>query len=126
MAEDSCCRDQHTYNKTNQQLKEVFIGHWYELEKTREIALKIRDGIKKINPLIQQNTQVICPYCKHVCCISEHGYYKYEDLVYIHALGLKPPDYEFGRNDTDSCQFLSENGCALARSFRPSGCNWHF
>jgi hypothetical protein len=126
MFKDSFCRDQNTYNQITRHLEEVFHNYWHELQKVRELALKIKTGIESINPLIQQNTQKICPDCKDVCCISKHGYYNYEDLVYIHALGLKPPDYEFGRSDPEPCQFLSEKGCSLERPFRPSGCNWYF
>jgi hypothetical protein len=126
MFEDSCCRDRNTYNKITRHLEEVFHNHWHELQKVRELALKIKTGIERVNPLIQQNTQKICPDCKDVCCISKHGYYNYEDLVYIHALGLKPPDCEFGRSDPEPCQFLSQKGCTLERPFRPSGCNWYF
>ena len=126
MVWDLNCRDQNTYNQAIHHLEESFHKHGHELQKVKELASKIKDGIERISPFIQQNTQTVCPDCKDVCCINKHGYYNYEDLVYIHALGLGPPDCEFGRKDSDPCQFLSENGCSLERLFRPSGCNWYF
>jgi hypothetical protein len=107
-------------------LKEIFRNNSQELQNVRDSAKKIRDGIEKISPFIQQNTGTVCPKCKEVCCIRKHGYYNYEDLVYLHALGLKPPEYELGGEDSDPCPFLSESGCSLERPFRPSGCNWYF
>lgn len=120
------CRDQNTYNRAIHQLEEILQKHGHKLQKVKELALNIKDGIERISPFIQQNTQVVCPDCKDVCCINKHGYYNYEDLIYISALGLKPSPYEFRRKDSDPCQFLTENGCSMERSFRPSGCNWYF
>ncbi len=120
------CRNRNTYNHTIKHLEESFLKHGHRLQKVKELALQIKDRIEKISPFIQQTTRTVCPDCKDVCCISKHGYYNHEDLIYIHALDLKPPDYEFGRKDSEPCQFLSESGCSLDRPFRPSGCNWYF
>jgi hypothetical protein len=47
-------------------------------------------------------------------------------LIYIYALGLKPPVYEEKIEDTEPCQFLSQNGCVIERALRPFRCNWYF
>ncbi len=120
------CRDRNIYNQAINRIEEVFQNNGNQLQKVNKLAQRIKHGINKVSPFIQQITQTVCPQCKDVCCISKHGYYNYEDLVYIHALGLKPPAYEFGRNDSDPCQFLSEKGCIMERATRPSGCNWYF
>lgn len=119
-------RVQNTYNQIILDLEKIFSRHRHGLERVKELAQKIQYGIERISPFIQQTTQMVCPYCKDVCCISKHGYYNFEDLVYLYALGSKPPHYEFGRKDSDPCQYLSENGCSMERSRRPSGCNWYF
>jgi hypothetical protein len=106
-------------------IEEIFHEQGHKLQRVKELAQKIKNGINKINLFIQQSTEVVCPNCSDVCCIHKHGCYKYEDLVYIHALGLKPPDYDFKKKDTTPCQFLSEKGCIMDRSVRPSGCNWY-
>jgi hypothetical protein len=123
---DIRCRDQNIYNQAIQYLGETFHKHGLKLQKVKGLALNIKDRIERISPFIQQTTQTVCPDCRDVCCIHKHGYYNYEDLIYIHALSLKPPVYEFGRRDSDPCQFLTENGCSMERPFRPSGCNWYF
>ena len=92
----------------------------------RQLARKIQEGFENISPLIQQNTERICPECRNVCCISKHGYFLFEDLIYLYAIGRRPADCEFGKNETDPCQFLSHNGCSIERPFRPSGCTWYF
>lgn len=120
------CRDRSIYNQAINRLEEIFQNNSNQLQKVNELAQRIKHGINKVSPFIQEFTQIVCPQCKDVCCISKHGYYNYEDLVYIHALGLKPPVFEFGRKDSDPCQFLSEKGCIMERSIRPSGCNWYF
>jgi len=120
------CRDQLTYSQVIHFLQKTFSGHEDELIKIKNLAQKIREGIEKISPFIQQATRSVCPRCKDVCCISKHGYYTAEDLMYLTALGLKSPHMIFGRNDTDPCQYLFEHGCSMERSRRPLGCTWYF
>jgi hypothetical protein len=120
------CRDRKEYNQTILHVEEVFRRHSCELDKVRKLAVDIRAGIEKISPFIQSATAVICPSCTNVCCISKHGYFNYEDIIYLSALGLKPPAFETARNDTDPCRFLIDTGCSMERSVRPSGCNWYF
>lgn len=123
---DYACRDPLTYNHTILFLEKIFSSHEDELKKIKNLAQKIREGIENISPFIEQATRSVCPRCKDVCCIIKHGYYTYEDLIYLFALGLESPHVIFGRNDTDPCQYLLENGCSIDRSRRPSGCNWYF
>jgi len=120
------CKDPLIYARVNRHLEESFQKNARNYLKVRKLAQKIRDGFEKISPIIQQNTEKVCPKCSDVCCISKHGYYIFEDLVYLYALGLKPPDFEFGKNETDPCQFLAHHGCSIERPFRPSGCTWYF
>jgi hypothetical protein len=126
MPEHPDCRDHDVYHETNFFLENIFSSNRDHRQKVRLLAEKIKKGIEKINFFVQQGTSNVCPGCKDVCCISKHGYYNFEDLVYLHALGLKPPALEFGKNDSEPCQFLTQNGCSLERPFRPSGCNWYF
>jgi hypothetical protein len=120
------CRDQDVYHKTNLFLGDFLNSNRDNLQKVRLLAERVKEGIEKINFFVQQATAGVCPECKDVCCISKHGYYNYEDLVYLHVLGLKPPAPDFGRDDSDPCQFLTAGGCSLERPLRPSGCNWYF
>lgn len=108
-------------------LLEIFLSaHHGELAHVKDLARIIKNRIDAIDFFIQQNTSVVCPNCEKVCCINRHGYDDYEDLIYIHALGLKPPIYKEGVSDTDPCQFLSELGCTIERAIRPFRCNWYF
>jgi hypothetical protein len=126
MADYPDCRNPETRNIVTLQLAEILHHSSRTSRKVKEIARRIRAGIEKISPFIQQATGTVCPKCEDVCCISKHGYHNFEDLVYIHALGLKATHHESGRADSDPCQFLSENGCSMDRTVRPSGCNWYF
>ena len=114
------------YSKTFLLLEDTFLHRARELREVRELAHTIRIAFEKISPLIQRTTGTVCPNCTDVCCISKHGFYNYEDLIYLFALGLRPPPIDLHRNDRDPCQFLSEGGCSIERSIRPSGCNWYF
>jgi hypothetical protein len=114
------------WNEAIELLKTFSSEHAYELSHVQDLARIIRFRINEIDAFIQQNTAMVCPHCERVCCINRHGYYDYEDLIYIHAMGLKPPTYKEGISDTDPCQFLSEYGCSIERSLRPFRCNWYF
>lgn len=107
-------------------IEEVFVKQSHKLERVKQLAQKVKEGIEKIDTFIQQSTEAICPHCASVCCINKHGYHNSEDLIYIYALGVKMPDYNFSRDDAASCQFLFDKGCVMPRSVRPSGCNWYF
>ena len=107
-------------------MKEVFSKQSHKLQKVKELAKKVNEGIERIHPFIQQSTEIICPRCTNVCCINKHGYHNYEDIIYTYAIDLKLPVYDFDRDDSTPCQFLSERGCVMSRSVRPSGCNWYF
>ena len=106
-------------------IEEFLKNHKKDLSRVIELSLKVKKGIEAIDPFIQQNTSIVCPKCEKVCCINRHAYYNSEDLIYIYALGLKPREYKHV-DEKDPCQFLSEKGCILERSLRPSGCNWYF
>jgi hypothetical protein len=114
------------YDQTFLLLEEFFLNNGHELQEVKGLARKIKITFEKISPLIQQTTRTECPHCAEVCCIGKHGFYNYEDLVYLCALGLKPPSIGPARNAFDPCRFLTENGCSMERSVRPSGCNWYF
>ena len=125
MSENPNCRDQTVYYQTVSGIEKFFQTKSVQLLHIRELAENISRKIADISPFIQRATQSTCPACEDVCCISKHGYYNFEDLVYVHALGLKPPPPDFGRKDTDPCRFLTSHGCSIERHLRPSGCNWY-
>jgi hypothetical protein len=125
-SEEYNCRDPLMYHQILLLLEKAFSVHRHELENVIRLGKNIRKGIERLDPFIQQANQFVCRRCTSVCCISKHGYYNREDLIYLSALGLKPPHVIFGLNDTDPCQYLLEDGCSLERWKRPLGCNWYF
>lgn len=112
-------------NKPQYHIEEFFKNNKKNLGNVIELSLKVKEGIEAIDPFIDQNTSIVCPECENVCCINRHAYYNAEDLIYIYALGITPHEYK-PVADKKPCQFLSEEGCRLERSIRPSGCNWYF
>jgi hypothetical protein len=114
------------WSKTVSFLNRLYASFTHEFENTRDTARIVAEKINDIDGFIQKHTAEVCPDCRQVCCINKHGYYDYEDLIYIHALGLTPPVYKEGLKDTEPCQFLSDRGCVIERSVRPFRCNWYF
>ncbi|NWF51641.1 MAG: hypothetical protein HXY47_00990 [Nitrospirae bacterium] len=125
-SEEDLHLSENLYYRTLDSIKEIFDSDHIKLQKIKILAQRIKEGIENISPFIQHSTEIICPRCTNICCINKHGYYSYEDLIYVNALGLEPPGYDFTRDDSAPCQFLSGKGCIMDRSMRPSGCNWYF
>jgi hypothetical protein len=125
-AQEAIYKNPMLFHQHVRQMKEVFSKQSHKLQKVKELAKKVKERIEKIDPFIQQSTEAVCPRCTNVCCINKHGYHNSEDLIYMYALGLKLPDYTFNKDDSTPCQFLSDKGCVMPRSVRPSGCNWYF
>ncbi|MFA5353820.1 MAG: hypothetical protein WC291_06290 [Thermodesulfovibrionales bacterium] len=96
------------------------------LRDVKYLAYQVKKLTEEIDPLIQEFTSAVCPSCREVCCINRHGYYALDDLIYICGLGLEPPQYREGVEDTAPCQFLGQGGCVFERSVRPFRCNWYF
>lgn len=107
-------------------IKGLFHEHGASLSEVVRLAFLVREHIVKVSPFIERAVQCICPSCDDVCCTAGHGYFSFEDIVYLNALGLIPPQSHFGRPDSEPCQFHSAKGCSLMRDVRPSGCNWYF
>jgi len=118
--------DRQRWHEALSLLRYLFSHHNSDLCEMNRLAMALRQNIDAVDHFIQQNTAQVCPDCQKVCCINKHGYYDYQDLIYIVSLGLMPPLYRQGIVDTAPCQFLSQCGCVIERSIRPFRCNWHF
>jgi hypothetical protein len=118
--------DREIWDGVNTFLDQFFTEQRDELTGVVSYARTLSARMAEVSSFIQQNTSVVCPGCEKVCCVNRHGYYDHPDLIYIHALGLRHPEYREGMADMDPCQFLSVSGCTLKRSVRPFRCNWYF
>lgn len=97
-----------------------------ELDGVRRRAREVAEGISAVDAFLQENTAAVCPSCRKVCCANRHAYYDYEDLIYIYALGRRPPPYAERRGDAEPCQFIGAAGCSVPRPLRPFRCTWYF
>jgi len=118
---------------TSEELREVYRGIRFifesyprEAENIRCLALEVKTGIEAIDPLIQEMTSEVCPYCKSSICTNLNGRFDWCDLIYLAALGLELPPFRDGLRDEEPCQFLAERGCILTRTMRPHRCNWWY
>jgi hypothetical protein len=105
--------DRGKWNEAVSLLRDFFSHHKSDRSEMNRLAMALKGQIDAVDHFIQLNTAQVCPDCQKVCCINRHGYYDYQDLIYITALGLTPPLYGEGIVDTAPCQFLSEYGCAI-------------
>ena len=91
-----------------------------------KILSEIKEAFNCISPYIQRHTAEVCPSCPSVCCVNRHSYYDKDDMVFIHALGLKGNGCKADSEDSEPCRFLQEDGCSLPRYMRPFRCTWYF
>ncbi len=92
----------------------------------RQIALKVRERMEELSPLIEHFTSEVCPECRDVCCKQKHGIPDKEDRHLFFLLNSQPPELDTKRAPDDYCQFLSDRGCILPRWQRPFRCTWYF
>ena len=107
------------------QIEQIFVDHPGELRIVVDLSNQIKGQIETLDPFIQKNTLTVCSKCEECCCIDRYSYYNCDDLIYIMALDLAPQKLQNG-DDSGPCFFLTDKGCSLDRTVRPSGCNWYF
>ncbi|MCX7793882.1 MAG: hypothetical protein N2257_05705 [Thermodesulfovibrionales bacterium] len=92
---------------------------------SKEIAVRLKELLIEISPLIEEYTSYICPLCQDVCCKQKHAIPEEKDLIYMKLTGI--PEYTLdGRGPEENCQFLGEKGCIKPRWQRPLRCTWYF
>ncbi len=89
------------------------------------LALRLKELLEEVSPLIEGYTSEVCPRCRDVCCRQRHASYEEDDLRYISALGL-PLQGAAGRDPDEPCEHLSDRGCRRPRWLRPFRCTWYF
>ena len=92
----------------------------------KEAASRIARLLEEIDPLILEDTALVCPRCTEVCCISRHGRYAFDDLVFLTALGKKIAVDGNCLPWHMPCHYLGSGGCVLPRVMRPYRCTWYF
>jgi hypothetical protein len=111
--------------RTPERIRDIFAHRRGEMARADKLSRHIRDRIEGVSDFIEENSSAACSDCPSPCCIEKYSRYTCDDLVYIYSLGLKPERREH-MAPNEPCHFLKEDGCALDRTVRPMGCNWHF
>ncbi len=93
---------------------------------TSSSAIKMKELLVEISPLIEEFTATVCPGCRVICCRQRHGIMNELDARYCAALEVPVPRYDPGRLHDGPCQFLGEQGCASPRWLRPWRCTAYF
>ncbi len=112
--------------RTVEEIKTFFREHQGEMEEVNAKALQFKQAFAEIDPLIQEYTAKVCPYCGNVCCCNKHGFPEFADVVAIIAMVGKLPEYDLSVDERAMCQFMGERGCTLPRIQRPYRCTWYF
>jgi hypothetical protein len=104
----------------------LFSKYGDDLEEVTVLAEDVSAAVEAAGAFIERHTSVVCPECRQVCCINRHAYHDLNDIIFICALGERPPVYKIAAEDTEPCQFLGKRGCRVRRPLRPHRCNWYF
>lgn len=94
-------------------------------EHLRVLALDIARGIRSLDPLYDKFCVFSYPRCQDVCCRWATVFYHITDLLFIHALGEKPPPHQTRTSSGGPCLYLGHEGCSLSRVRRPYRCTWY-
>lgn len=119
-------RDEKQFNDQIQELKKYFRSNENALIEVFKKGDELKEIFIEMDPMLQELTQKICPYCGNVCCANRHGLPEFADIVAFLAMKEEPPTYKLNVDLRAICQFLSKKGCILPRYRRPYRCTWYF
>ena len=113
------------WKASNRSLGSWIECRWNELSQARKIAREIRRQLESIFPLLDEISEVTCPWCPDPCCIVNKVWIDFEDLLFLHLLDLPIPPAQLDTGDGQTCRYLSHRGCRLPRLIRPWACTLH-
>ncbi len=119
-------RDEAAFWRDIERLKKFFQNYREELQGVFKKGAELKAAFLELDPLVEELTNKICPYCGTVCCANRHGFPEFADIVSMLAMEEEIPKYDLGVDERDLCQFLSRSGCILPRYRRPYRCTWYF
>ncbi len=119
-------RDEEAFWRGIAEIEDFFRSYSEELAPVFSKVPRLKAAFDRLDPLIQEYTSKVCPYCGTVCCANKFGFPEFGDVVVFLAMGLKIPRYDLHVDHEAICQFIGEKGCVLARPNRPYRCTWYF
>lgn len=118
--------DEKSYRTACCQVKLFFEGHERQLSRIYSMGKEIEGCYNTLRPFFHDYTEAICHCCATPCCVNRHGFPDFDDLVLFNSMRIKIPEYNFNVIDTNTCQFLTKDGCMLPRCSRSYRCTWYF
>ncbi len=119
-------KDPEEFWATIEDIKRLFFQHSQAIKPIFEMGERLKDSFMLFDPLLQELTQLTCPYCGNPCCAQRHGIPEYADIVMFLSMREEILDYDLTRDPSGECAFISEKGCILPRYRRPYRCTWYF
>lgn len=95
------------------------------LARTHHHAERIRTELTRLFPLMHTLCAETCPACREPCCRVAKLWYNFQDLLFLHAIGQKPPQGQPLTHYHALCRYLGAQGCRLPRLARPWICTWY-
>lgn len=95
-------------------------------DRSTQSAIRLKQLLTELSPLIEHYTSAVCPACVDVCCRQRHGMCTTADRAYLDALGEPVPAHDPAYDLDGPCQFLGQTGCVKPRWQRAWKCTWYF
>lgn len=119
-------RNEVQFSRQVGEIKNFFKKYAHLLPEVFTHGQGLKETFLELDPLIDELTANVCPYCGNVCCANRHGFPEYADVITMIAMGEELPPYDLHVDERAICQFLAQNGCVLPRYRRPYRCTWYF
>ena len=119
------CNDDNRWRASNRSMGRWIEYKWKEISSARKIAREIHRQLESIFPLLDEISEVTCPWCPEPCCIVNKVWLDFEDLLFLHLLSLPIPPAQLNTGDGQKCRYLTPKGCRLPRLIRPWACTLH-
>jgi hypothetical protein len=90
-----------------------------------EVLKAIQQGIEWLDEPMTAWCLATCPTCSDPCCTGRRVFFNQTDLLCLVAAGMvQLVPGQTRASATESCRYLSRNGCRLDRHHRPYVCVW--
>ena len=118
--------------ESNHAIGHVIEQHHARLKRAIRLAARIRQGLEKLFPVMNELCLQTCRLCPNPCCLVATVWIDFRDLLFLHLSELPIPPAQLVGDLNEDCRYYGYHGCRLPRLLRPWACTvylcgtqWH-
>jgi hypothetical protein len=113
------------WGTANLSLQHLCDRHQAPLVTARRTALRLKNHLESLVPLLENLCRLTCATCQAPCCHIATVWFDYKDLVFMHLCEQPLAVGQLTRGHDGVCSCCGPSGCRLPRLSRPWTCSWY-